>query len=138
MSDRIKPFETDEFSPETLEKFNKTNELRRRNSDMAGQIESYGASVELAIARVDHLLLGLTRVGAITADEYVEILLDWEETLAPQLQSVRDNARSRREQEKIAYRKNQRDQAQAAARRLKEASGGIVTPSTPRIILPGQ
>lgn len=77
----------EDMPPEERALASEATELRQKNAQIAGAMESYGAEIETGSARLEHLLLSLVELKVITMLQMWQINLDWEKNLNSQLRT---------------------------------------------------
>lgn len=114
-----------DLTPEQAKLATRINNLRQRNSDMATEIQQYGANVDLSIARIDHFINFLREAGHFTVQEQLEEAEKWELSLREQLQHFK-------QQVKDLARQNAQ-----AEKRAKQGLPPVKPPPPPRLWTPG-
>lgn len=116
----------DEKEKEKLSR--KVHQLRTTNSGLMGEIEQYGGQMDVAIARLEHLIGELVDLGILTTEQMLIEAEKWERSLRTQLIPVRDRLREAHEQRLEELRKErERRKAFPLASDKKDA---------PKLILP--
>jgi hypothetical protein len=96
----------DSLSEDEQKVYNEVAIIRERNSGMVAEIEQLGGNVDIATARMEHLLMSLVELGVITTGQLVHIQKDWELSLKPQLRGMRDRMRAIRAEAQKEARTN--------------------------------
>jgi hypothetical protein len=82
------PFDTDKMSSEDLRTYREVMTIRARNSERVAKIESHGRALEIATARVEHILSSLVSLEVLTLAQCLAIQKDWELTLRAQTKAI--------------------------------------------------
>jgi predicted sugar kinase len=132
----IERFEDSELSPDELSLSEKVNEVHLKLTKQLAEMEQMGVMPDIASARMDQLLNGLARIGVLTKQQYFELLLASFSNISSQLEGLIERRRDQIELAQADMRRQQREQVLAAQKRMREATGGIVTPPEKRLIVP--
>ena len=79
---------------EILKLSKQVTSLRHVNTAMVNEYESMGGSLDLTMARMEHLMGHLVSIGVITELQHMQEALAWEEHLKPQVKAARDSKRA--------------------------------------------
>lgn len=105
----------------------KIQQLRSTNAGLMGEIEQYGGSVDLGIARIEHLVRELVTLGVLTEEQQLDEAEKWERSLRSQLIPVRD---------RMLEAFNARKQELARRQKLAEKKPAEVSPPAAGLIIP--
>ena len=84
-ADMAEPTAIEDLPEETRRIALKALQFREENVSRMQLIEQLGGAVEIANARLEHLLYSLIELGVITEQAMWQINLEWEKKLRPQL-----------------------------------------------------
>lgn len=84
----IGPLDPETFTDEQTRIHTEMMAIRQRNVARIEKIENHGVQMELATARVEHLIASLIHFGVLTVDQVLEIHKDWELELRKQTKII--------------------------------------------------
>ena len=128
MRETMEPLTEEECTADEWDVVQKADAARQQAAEYMRELESMGANVDVADARIDHLLLSLCRIGVITKFQYATIMLDCNRNISSQMQSLVAHRRAQ-----IA--ELQRLQQEAMLKAVQE-KGGLITPPEKKLIVP--
>ena len=88
---QVKPKDFDELEPETREIAVFASQMRERNAATIAEIEAMGGGVDVATARLEHILFSLVELGIITDKQLWQMQADWEKALKAQLRQAKEH-----------------------------------------------
>ncbi|HEY6018738.1 MAG TPA: hypothetical protein VIY48_02280 [Candidatus Paceibacterota bacterium] len=79
------PLEREDFAEEDRPIYDEIDAKRRRNVMKVNGLQQQGASIDFAVAKLEHTLVMFVHLGIITPKQYLEICTDWEDNFGNQL-----------------------------------------------------
>lgn len=100
----FKPTELEDLPEEVQPIARFALQMREKNAQTIGQIEAMGGGVDIATARLEHVLFSLVELGVIDNMQLWQMQADWEKALRMNLKRIKEQLAGMRQAAEEAAR----------------------------------